>query len=85
MKNIFSSDRRKFLGLLAGVAALPLTALEKQVDGEVPEPVKKQALVIDASGNLGIGVNNPSCVLHIQSSSASSIRLMPSGLPLGSS
>lgn len=80
MKNIFSSDRRKFFGLLAGVAALPLTAMKKRGAGETPEPVKNQAFVITASGKVGIGVNNPSCALHIQSSSASSIRLGPSFL-----
>jgi Flp pilus assembly protein TadB len=66
MKNVFSSGRRKFFGLLAGAAALPLTAMKKRVADETPEPVKNQAFVITASGKVGIGVNNPSCELHIQ-------------------
>ena len=81
MKNIFSSGRRKFFGLLVGAAtAIPFAAMKKQVADVTPEPVKNQAFVIDASGNVGIAVNNPSCALHIQSSSASSIRLRPSFL-----
>ena len=81
MKNIFSSERRKFFGLLAGAAAaIPFAAVQKRVAGETPEPVKNQAFVIDASGKVGIGVNNPSCALHIQSGSAGSIRLGPSFL-----
>jgi hypothetical protein len=60
MKNIFSSGRRKFFGLLAGVAALPLAATQKRVADETPELVKKHATIYRVSDSVGIGVNGPS-------------------------
>ena len=77
MKEQFSSGRRKFFSLLAGAAAaIPFAATLKGHSADKPEPVKNQAFVITASGKVGIGVNTPSTTLHIQSGSASSIRLL---------
>jgi hypothetical protein len=70
MKEQFSSGRRKFFSLL------PFAATLKGHSADKPEPVKNQAFVITASGKVGIGVNTPAATLHIQSGSASSIRLL---------
>ena len=69
MKNIFSSDRRKFFGLLAGVAALPLTALPEQTATKPQLPAKEHKSAsrsFTVSGNIGINTNTHSAVIIVR-------------------